>query len=202
MRECGYKGLYVTDAQGFYNHLKKQTQLQEIKPLDACQREVVNRFCNRKAPWSVWGKIRAVKSFVKEMIKTGLIPQVKVKIRLGGKGIASMLDEGKIVFYRRFLISQPYHENVLAVLHEVAHIVLWASDEYQALKKCDLEFINGYVKDVGQTVITPIEYYANVISISWLKSVISEDQNPQRAKLLIEQIERLEEKLNIAKEKI
>ena len=194
--------MYVTDAQGFYNHLKSQTEFVQTNLLNAKQSEVVCGFCTRRSPLTVWGKIRAVKSFVNQMIKTGVIPKIKVEIRLGGEGLASMLDQGKIVFYKRFLTKQAYHESVLAVLHEIAHVVLWATPEYQALKSCDVEFINRYVNDVSLTVVTPIEYYANVISLSWLKTAIGKTENQKRAEQLTKQLEWLTAKLNKAKEKI
>ena len=194
--------MFVTNAQGFYRQLKTDKGFNLESLLDEKQSQIVARFCERKAPKLVFGKIRAVKSLVKGLIETGLIPKVKVKVCWFGKGVASMIDNGEIRLYKQFLFSQSYCESVLTVLHELAHVKLWANKDYSLLKKCDAEFFDEFVKDASCTVVCPIEYYANLFALCWLNQAIEQVKDQNRLEQLSAEKERLIEKLSKAKEKI
>ncbi len=194
--------MYITNSQLFYNQLKTGSATAEEYVLSEAQIQVIHSFSARKSPKTVVGKIRAVKTLIKGLVEKGLISPVKIRINLFGKGLASMLDNGTIILCGKLLFRQPYSESVLTVLHEVAHVKLGISENYQALKKCDAEFLAEYVKDASQTVICPIEYYANVISISWLEQVVVLLGDEALRGQLVAQIEHLKAKLEKAKEKV
>lgn len=193
---------YEINAQEFYNRLKLQEKVDFCQPLETGQIECIVAFCNGKLPKTVFGKAHLVVKLIKGLVKAGLIPRVKVKFSLFGKGLASMYDRGEIVFYKQFLFSQAYLESVLTVLHEVAHVYLWSSEEYDALKECDGEFLQKFINNQSETVISPIEYYANLISISWIEQALLVSQDKERTDLIREKVELLKNKINKAKEKI
>ena len=194
--------MYVTEAQTFYEQLKTDKLLNLTEKLTFHQSIIIRKFCSLKVPKTIFGKIRAVKSLVKGLISAGLIPKIKVKVCLFGKGLASMTEDGKIWLYAKFLFRQPYCESVLTVLHELAHVKLWLWEDYSALKQCDGEFVQNYVKNISCTVVSPIEYYANVIAIDWLNQVISEIAEKERLNQLNVAKKRLIEKLIKAKENL
>ena len=194
--------MYLTNAQSFYAYLKSNVQSCVVSPLDPNGLDVVIRFCFAKAPKTVFGKMRLVKTFVKGLIKVGVIVPVKVRFKPFTRGVASMFDSGKIVFYKEFLFSQPYHESVLTTLHESAHALLLGKDCYLDLKTCDVEFLSKYLTQPSQTVVCPIEYYANLTAISWLNQALQTNDQTQRSIALKQSIGQLQAKLEFAKEKI
>ena len=193
---------YVTDAQEFYKLLKKEENFVKIDNLTDSQVAELLLFCYQNPPKTIFEKMSAVNKLVKGLVKSGLIPKIKVKFNLFGKGLASMFDRGEIVFYKQFLFNQAYLESVVTVIHEIAHVYLWSSKDYCSLKECDADFLNKYVTDQSQTVLCPIEYYANETTISWLEQTLLESQNSKATQLLRDNVQRLQEKLNVAKQKI
>ena len=193
---------YVTDAQEFYKLLKKKENFVKVDNLTDSQVAELLLFCCQNPPKTIFGKMSAVNKLVKGLVKSGLIPKIKVKFNLFGKGLASMFDRGEIVFYKQFLFNQAYLESVVTVIHEIAHVYLWSSKDYCSLKECDADFLNKYVTDQSQTVLCPIEYYANETTISWLEQVLSLLLDKERANSIRQSIERLKEKINKAKQKI
>ena len=195
--------LFITNANEFYLSIKKQGLLPSPFAICDNQLSLIVGFCNSKTPKTFLTKARKVKQFVKQFIKAlGLTP-FKVRFNLFGKGIASMYDNGKIVFCKDFLLKQPYLESVVCTLHEVAHALIWSNSDYQSLKKCDGVFLSDYVKNPSHVVVCPVEYYANLITLDWLqKTTQSPLIDQQKRQDLIKILQREKEKLLTAQENV
>ena len=195
--------MYIIDAQNFYLHIKNKEIDLDFQKLSDEQFSIIYQFCNAKKSKTVFGKMRLVKRLINHLIKLNLISPIRVKFCLDGKGLASMLDKGQIRFNWRFFMRQTFLESVVVTLHEVAHAVLWSKGDYQALKECDVVFLNKYVKDASCTVTCPIEYYANVISLGWINQVLeSGKMDDFKASELKALFEREKSKLEKAKERV
>ncbi|MBQ3596672.1 MAG: hypothetical protein II988_02525 [Clostridia bacterium] len=193
--------MYITDAQTFYVQLKNQEKINCLPPSNEFINVLIG-FCSARSPKTVFGKINLVKGFIKSCVKLGLVGKLKVGFKFFKSGIASMYDDGKIVFYKDFLFKQTYIESLVATLHEVSHAFLWSSDSYQDLLTCDKEFFDKYVKDSSQTVVCPVEYYANQLTLKWLDLAVNNLKDQDRIDKLKDVYNRLEQKILIAKEKV
>ena len=98
-------------------------------------------------------------------------------------------------FCKDYIFFQPYEKNIVITLHELAHTYLSQQPFYDRLLKLDESFFEGYIHSQSETVISPVEFYANCIAIDWVKQIIPFITQEKRKKLLLQEIDILQNKI-------
>ena len=108
-----------------------------------------------------------------------------------------MLDRGEVHFCRQFLVRDAFEKNVAMTLHELAHVYLLGQADYAKLLAFDGVFLER-LKTPSQTVIAPVEFYANLIACRWLSAVVQAMPASKRREALQTEILLVEGKLRAA----
>ena len=120
-----------------------------------------------RGKWTVIGKVLWVKRWFRS--ENALFPKgVNLHLPLWSKYGCHMDDAGNVtlplsVFRRRL---DPF---VKYVFHESAHLYLSSSDEYESLLALDKLFLERYGDRGDAICLTPIEYFASLLSIRLLE---------------------------------
>ena len=108
-----------------------------------------------------------------------------------------MLDKGELHFCKDFLFSDSYEKNVAMAIHEVAHAILLKQPSYASLTALNAEFLD-IIKTPSQIVVTPIEFYANLITAQLLDIGVESVKDCKRAAFLKEEADFLKRKMRAA----
>ena len=79
-------------------------------------------------------------------------------------------------------------------LHEIAHAVLLKQSGYKALLSLNAEFLE-IIKTPSQIVITPVEFFANVLTSMMLERVAQGEKHTERVAFLKEEADFLKRKM-------
>ena len=195
---------FVSDVQTYQNLLAEPSLWQEMAENvtlpDVFWDELV-RFSSLRLVACLPCKIFALKRLFHRTMQALGLPKVKVKFHPFRAGHTYMLDRGEVHFCKQFLFSTPFEKNVAMALHELAHVYLSGLEGYSQLLALDSEFVD-YLKSPSQTVIAPVEFYANILANRWLAAVVERLPNRQRALALEAEIALVQEKLAKAIEQL
>ena len=188
---------FVSDVQTYQNLLAEPSLWQEMAENvtlpDVFWNELV-RFSSLRLVACLPCKIFALKRLFHRTMQALGLPKVKVKFHPFRAGHTYMLDRGEVHFCKQFLFFDPYEKNVAMALHELAHVYLSKQEGYGRLLALDGEFINC-LKAPSQTVIAPVEFYANVLANAWLAEVAERLPQEKRAVALQQERVFVQEKL-------
>lgn len=188
---------FVENVQDFTALLKTESEwLNSVSGFtltDACK-TALKEFCFKKASGFVLVKVFAIKKLIKALISGGLIPPIKVKFDYFTAGHSYLLDKGEIHFCKDFLFKDSYEKNVAMALHEIAHAVLLKQSGYKALLSLNAEFLD-IIKTPSQIVITPVEFFANVLTSMMLERVAQGEKHTERVAFLKEEADFLKRKM-------
>ena len=192
--------IFATSTENFIRLLQSECEwFANIGDLNLSDlsKKAIAEFCSKKASRFVLAKVFAIKKLVKTLKKQGVIPSVKVKFNYFKKGHAYMLDKGELHFCKDFLFSDSYEKNVAMAIHEVAHAILLKQPSYASLTALNAEFLD-IIKTPSQIVVTPIEFYANLITAQLLDIGMENDMDGKRAAFLKEEADFLKRKMRAA----
>ena len=108
-----------------------------------------------------------------------------------------MLDKGELHFCKDFIFSDSYEKNVAMAMHEIAHAILLKQSSYASLTAINAEFLD-IIKTPSQIVITPVEFYANLITAQLLESGVENAEDEKRVAFLKEEADFLKRKMRSA----
>ncbi len=188
---------FLLNLESYLSLLRNEERWQVTKSCaitDKAKKAFAN-FCLKKGTRFALLRILAIKKVVRQASKVGLIKPIKVKTHYFKSGHIYMLDKGEIHINRDFIFSEHYEKNVVSVIHELAHVYFSQQPYYKQLLEFDLSFANEYLTSPSQTVIAPIEFYANVLTCDWIMQVMSELPKNERVEKIIEEVELIKEKM-------
>ena len=191
---------FATSTENFVSLLKAENEwFNAIGDfgLSDLSKKAVAEFCLKKASRFVLTKVFAIKKLVKTLTSQGVIPSVKVKFDYFKKGHAYMLDKGELHFCKDFIFSDSYEKNVAMAMHEIAHAILLKHSSYASLTAINAEFLD-IIKTPSQIVITPVEFYANLITARLLESGMENAEDEKRVAFLKEEADFLKRKMRSA----
>lgn len=194
----------VSDLQTYQALLAQPSSWGDILPDAPAFAEFFDelvRFSSLRFAGFLPSKICALKRLYRRTVALMGRPAIKVKFHLIRAGHTYMLDSGEVHFCKQFLFSTPFEKNVAMALHELAHVYLSGLEGYAQLLALDSEFVD-YLKSPSQTVIAPVEFYANILANRWLAAVVERLPNRQRALALEAEIALVQEKLAKAIEQL
>lgn len=155
-------------------------------------------------PWCVLAPLRwlAVTATRRKLLKTNCLKPFTVHLLWKGKTQAYMHDDGR-VFLSAGLLQTGSAMTVLSVYcHELSHIKLSQREDYPAIKALQREFNRQFSDHKLCQLLSPIEYYAMLLSRSALTQLVSREQNArQRQKLVLLQKD-LEEKIQFLEQEL
>lgn len=162
--------VFVGDLQSYQDLLGEETAWQNVTslvPADEAILDELIRFCSLREKALLPCKTAAIQRLFRSFHQRKIIPSMKIRFHLLKAGHAYMLDRGEVHFCRQFLFAMPFEKCVAITLHELAHAYLLGQDGYEALLALDGAFLPN-LKTQSQTVIAPVEFYANLIANHWL----------------------------------
>ncbi|MBQ8726034.1 MAG: hypothetical protein IJY84_02915 [Clostridia bacterium] len=187
---------FATNVENFIAILNSENEWQNATTLivsEPCKKALAD-FCLKKGSGFLLNKVFAIKKLIKALIGGGVIPPIKVKFDYFKKGHAYMLDKGEIHFCNDFLFKDAFEKNVAMTAHEIAHAILSFQPTYGRLLALNQEFL-GLIKTPSQIVITPVEFYANLLTVKLLNLGVDGAKDSERVAFLNEEADFLKRKM-------
>ncbi len=94
----------------------------------------------------------------------------KIRTPLIVKPVAYMTDSGTFCISAGYTVKADPCQLLKLVLHEFSHLVLAERADYPELKKLDGKFFEAYGKSETTVPVSPVEYYATIVSAAFIES--------------------------------
>lgn len=128
--------------------------------------------------WAGFKKIRKI------MIKDGVLKPFSLRLEKKLKPRAYMRDEGEVYLSFGLMASRSSLAALSVYLHELSHVYLSQMEDYPRLKELQKEFRSRYGDNPLCEVMSPIEMYANILTIRLLREIEKNDSNEGHKKRL------------------
>jgi len=143
-------------------------------------------------------RIFSVRRFYAVIGKAGFIGQTTIRLHPFKKGYAYMLDRGELHLLSDLLLRSTLADFLSVILHETAHLRISTADSYEQLLQLDLLFAENFLKNRQDTLlktITPVEFFAQIMSVGWLKELARRIPEGRIQSVLKEETEKAVNKL-------
>ena len=116
-------------------------------------------------------KWKNLRKLTNSLIELGFLKTFSLNIDKSLKPKAYMHDNGQIFISLGLILTRSYLPLLSVYLHELAHIWLSQQANYQDLKKLQKEFRYFYSDIKDYELFSPIEVYADIITLQLLEEI-------------------------------
>ena len=146
-----------------------------------------------------WHRIKKIK---RALIDEGILRDFSLNLEWKLKTQAYMKDGDGVYFTLGLMITRTPGALLPICLHELSHIWLSQREDYPALKAFQREFKKNFGEVVGCDLISPIEIYANLVTLRWLRSICECTEKKRLKASLQKTVDDRSEKLALLKDRI
>lgn len=147
-------------------------------------------------------KRRRIKRIRNVLINTKTLLPFALKFKRTLKAEAYMRDEGEVVISYGMIITRSSATLLSVYMHELAHVWLSQQSFYDKLKSVQKEFKKRYASINYAELISPIEFYANYITLKVLEDIQKQITNKARKKKLLKVVTTINERVQTLKKLI
>ena len=143
-------------------------------------------------PFSKWKTLKRLTVF---LLQTDSVDFYTINLDKSLKPRAYMNDDGRIFISIGLLLTRSITTLLSVYLHEFSHIYMSKQQNYSQLKILQREFRQGFSKFDNCEISSPIESFADVITLEFLRQLYSAIDNDKLKIKLLRLIKNREEKL-------
>ncbi len=151
-------------------------------------------FFKGKTPFAKWRTLNKLTDYLKKKLD---ISDFSLNIDKSLKSTAYMHDDGRIFVSVGLLLSRSISTLLSVYLHEFAHIWMSKQSNYNNLKSVQREFRTAYSNNEWCELISPIETYADALTLIFLEQLFSSTTSEKLKKKISKLIENRKEKLRV-----
>lgn len=147
-------------------------------------------------------KWRAVKAAGAALVEKNCLSDFTVHLNRKLKTVAYMNDAGQVYLSAGLLLKSSALTVLSVYCHELAHIKLSQRSDYPALKSLQREFKRHFQGHKLCELLSPIEYYAMLVSRPLLADLARQANNSRRQEKLLRLTEDLDKKIRFLEEEL
>ena len=144
-------------------------------------------------------KMRKMREIRDAMVADGVTDHFEIKLIKALKPVAYMRDGEDVYFSLGLLAMKSPLATLPVCLHELSHVILSRLDGYTDLKALQREFRASYGDDPDCELMSPIEFYADLIAFFILVKAYEASETKKEKKRLSRVIAHRNEKLLAAR---
>lgn len=134
-------------------------------------------------------KISSLKKISAIATQEGMANPFNFKIDFNFKLVAYMKDSGEMHISLGLVIFRSFSTLLSVYLHELSHLWLSQQQCYPQLKALQRQFFENYSSETKGDIASPIEFYADLITVDILEGICAKTQNKRVIKAISKQIE-------------